>query len=174
MTTPHEMNFCPRCGNPLTDGERFGKTHRVCEACGFIHFRDPKVAAVVFVTQGARVLLVKRRMNPEQGKWALPAGFIDYGEDPKEAAVREVKEETGLDVMITGLVDVLHATPSGGLGATIVILYTGAVTGGVLRAQDDVAEAVFFAPDEIPLDAIAFESTRLQLERWQAEWARDE
>jgi ADP-ribose pyrophosphatase YjhB (NUDIX family) len=169
MTDPHQMNFCPRCGQPLADAERFGKVRRVCKACGFIHFHDPKVAAVVFVTQGGRVLLVKRRMEPSSGQWALPAGFIDYDEDPREAAVREVKEETGLDVQITGLVDVLHGVPSHGLGATIVILYTGSVMGGVLKAQDDVEQAVFFAPDEIPLDQIAFESTRLQLERWLAD-----
>ncbi len=104
-------------------------------------------------------------MDPEQGKWALPAGFIDFGEDPREAAIREVKEETGLDVHITRLIDVLGPEKAG--GASIVILFEAEVVGGTLTAQDDVDRAVLFSPDDIPIDEIAFHSTRLMLERWQ-------
>jgi len=159
------MRFCPRCGQPLSDGLRFGKVHRVCEACGFIHFRDPKVAAVVFVTRDDRVLLVKRAVVPELGRWALPAGFIDYGEDPREAAIREVREETGLEVRITGLIDVLGGAGSG--SASIVILFEGEVAGGALAPGDDVDEVRFFSPDELPTDQIAsFQSTHLLIQRW--------
>ncbi len=168
MTSPQDMNFCPRCGYPLSDGIRFGKLHRVCERCGFIYFNDPKVAAVVLVTQGGRVLMVKRSVDPQKGKWALPAGYIDYGEDPREAACREVIEETGLAVRITRLIDVLGNKSSDGGGASIVILFEAEVVGGSLRAQDDAEQAVFFTPDEIPLDEIAFESTSLLLERWMS------
>jgi 8-oxo-dGTP diphosphatase len=158
------MLFCPRCGHPLEDAFKHGSMRRFCASCGFVHFHDPKVAAVVFITQNGRVLMVKRRMDPEIGKWALPAGFIDYGEDPREAAIREVKEETGLDVRITRLVDVLGPEKAG--GASIVILFEAEVLGGTLSAQDDVDEAVFFTPGDIPVDKIAFHSTRLLLERW--------
>lgn len=170
MTPPEEMNFCPRCGQPLSDGIRFGKPRRVCEACGFIHFRDPKVAAVIFATREGRVLMVKRGVKPEKGKWALPAGFIDYGEDPREAAIREVCEETGLEVRITRLIDVLGPESDTALnagGASVVILFAGEVVGGTLNPQDDVEQAVFFGWDEIPMDEVAgFESTHRLLERW--------
>jgi len=162
------MNFCPRCGHPLKDAFKYGKTRRMCDACGFIHFRDPKVAAVVFVTEGDRVLMVQRAYNPQQGKWALPAGYIDYGEDPRVAAIREVQEETGLDVAIKRLIDVLGPDPSGENPASIVILFEGERTGGVLAADDDAKQAEFFTPDEIPMDEIAFESTRRLIETWLA------
>ncbi len=137
----------------------------MCQACGFIYFRDPKVAAVVFVTHKGQMLLVRRAVIPELGKWALPAGFIDYGEDPREAAVREVREETGLDVRITELIDVLGGDNSG--SATIVILFRAEVTGGALAPEDDVSEVAFFSPEELPLDEIAsFQSTHLLIRRW--------
>lgn len=162
------MNFCPRCGHPLTDALRQGKMRRVCEACGFIYFRDPKVAAVVFAVQDGRVLLVRRGVDPQSGRWALPAGYVDYGEAPREAAVREVCEETGMTVRITRLIDVLGPDAPGGTSA-IVILFEAEVTGGTLAAQDDVEEVAFFAPDEVPMDEIAFESTRLLLAGWLAQ-----
>ena len=166
MADPIEMNFCPRCGRSLVDAYRSGKQRRVCEACGFVHFRDPKVAAVVFVTDSERVLMVKRAVDPQKGKWALPAGYIDYGEDPRAAAIREVGEETGLQVRITRLLDVLGPGTDGQNPASIVILFEGTVTGGRLAARDDVEQAILFAPDEIPFNDIAFESTRLLLSRW--------
>lgn len=141
---------------------------RVCEACGFIYFRDPKVAAVVFAVQDGRVLLVRRGVDPQSGRWALPAGYVDYGEDPRGAAVREVCEETGMTVRITRLIDVLGPDAPGGTSA-IVILFEAEVRGGTLAAQDDVEEVAFFAPDEVPMDEIAFESTRLLLAGWLAQ-----
>lgn len=138
----------------------------MCEACGFVHFRDPKVAAVVFITTGGQILMIQRAVNPGQGKWALPAGYIDYGEDPREAAIREVREETGLEIRITRLIDVLGPDPSGQNPASIVILFEGERVGGTLTAGDDARQAIFFTPDQIPLDDIAFESTRQLIERW--------
>jgi ADP-ribose pyrophosphatase YjhB (NUDIX family) len=157
------MNFCPRCGHPLIDRTHFGKTRRSCDACGFIHFRDPKVAAAVLILEDDRVLLVRRAVEPERGKWALPAGYVDYGEDPREAAIREVEEETGLQVQLTGLSDVLPGEVPGA-GATIVILYVGEVIGGELAPHDDVDKVRFFGRDDLP--DVAFHSTQLLLMRW--------
>lgn len=166
MSDPTHMNYCPQCGQPLTDAFRFGRERRICPACGYIHFRDPKVAAVVFIVEDGRVLMVRRSVDPQMGKWALPAGYIDYGEDPRDAAVREVREETGLEVRITRLIDVLGPDMAGEGSATIVILFEGRIIGGTLTARDDVDRAAFFAPHEVPHDGLAFESTRLLLARW--------
>lgn len=168
MIAPSDMNFCPRCGQPLADQLRCGKVRRTCDGCGFIHFYDPVVAAVVFAVQDGRLLMVRRAVNPERGKWAFPGGYIDYDEDPRQAAVREVREETGLAVRITRVVDVLGRDMSKGAKASIVILFEGEIVSGSPNAQDDVAEIAFFTLDEIPRDRLAsFESIHLLLEWWK-------
>ena len=167
MANPEPYRYCPRCGNPLIDAHRHGKVRRVCEACNFIHFRDPKVAAVVFVVLEGELLLVRRGVDPEKGKWALPAGYIDYGEDPYEAAEREVLEETGLTVEITDVVDILGPDPTGVSPASIVLLFEGQYVSGEPQAGDDVDRVAFFPAHDLPLDNIAFESTRLLIEKWR-------
>jgi 8-oxo-dGTP diphosphatase len=161
MTKP--VNFCQVCGHEMEDRQAYGKWRRVCPTCGYVHFQDPKVAAVVFVEHRDQVLLVRRAMNPERGKWALPAGYIDHGEDPRQAAIREVREETGLEVAITGLVDV-QGGPSNP-GASIVIIYTARVVNGTAQARDDVDAVRWYSAND-PLPEIAFESTRTMLRAW--------
>ena len=136
----------------------------VCPACGRIHFYDPKVAAGVLIEQAGRVLLVQRTQDPGRGLWTLPAGFVDAGEDPAVAAVRECLEETGLEVELDGLFDLVagRAHPR---GADIVIFYLARVIGGELRPGDDADSAAFFGPDELP--ELAFEATRRSVHRWR-------
>lgn len=165
MIDPKEMKYCPKCGDLLADALRYGKTRRMCHTCGFIYFRDPKVAAIVSVTKDDQLLLVKRGVSPELGKWSMPGGYIDYGEDPREAAVREVREETGLDVRITQLIDVVGGDGLG--GASIVIMFEAEITNGMLHPEDDVEEVAFFEDAMIPMEEIAaFASTHFMLDRW--------
>ncbi len=160
------VNFCQVCGAPMAEGERFGKVRRFCTECGYIHFADPKVAAAVFVERDGGVLLVRRAAEPERGKWALPAGYIDYGEHPALAAIREVREETGLIVTIDRLLDVQGGAAE--LGASIVIIYAAHVVEGTARPLDD-AEAVGWFGRSDPLPELAFESTRTMLAAWISE-----
>jgi ADP-ribose pyrophosphatase YjhB (NUDIX family) len=135
----------------------FGKQRFTCPTCAYVQFDDPKVAVAVFIRAGAQVLLVLRGSEPERGKWALPAGFVDRGEDPKIAAVREVREETGLQVHITRLLDVLY-------DHAIVIIYEASVIGGELRAADDAEDAQWFTRRTLP--EVAFRSTQEILSAW--------
>lgn len=161
-SAPDWVQFCPRCGHAMITRMVSDKPRRACPSCDYIHFTDPKVGVGVFVqnTAGA-ILLVRRVMNPERGKWSIPAGFLDQGEDPAETAVREAKEETGLDVAITGLIDVYRNPPTTG-GASIFILYSAEVRGGTLQAGDDADAAGFFSLDKLP--ELAFLSTRKMIE----------
>ena len=163
---PDHIAYCSRCGTPMITRQVGDKPRRACSSCGFIHFTDPKVGVGVVVMQDDKLLLVRRRMNPERGKWSLPAGFIDYGEDPKDVAVRETLEETNLNVSIEKLIDVYHnSTPNG--GASVFILYQAQLLGGIPQAGDDADDVGFFALDDLP--DIAFSSTRDIIQRLRQE-----
>ncbi|MGD2050423.1 MAG: NUDIX hydrolase, partial [Chloroflexota bacterium] len=144
-SAPSHIVYCPRCSHPMETRQVGDKKRRVCPECEFIHFTDPKVGVGVLVLQEDKVLLVKRKMTPERGKWSIPAGFLDYGEDPIATAEREVLEETNLQVKIYDLLDVYYnrdALEKG--GASIFILYKARLKGGKLEAGDDAAAAGFF------------------------------
>jgi 8-oxo-dGTP diphosphatase len=158
-------HFCPMCGTALEEHERYGRLRPVCPHCGHTVFFEPKVAVVAFIVQDGAVLLVKRSNDPGKGLWALPAGFVEYDEEPPAAAMREAWEETGLMVEIDRLMDVLHRPDANGL-ADIVIAYGGHVTGGTLRAGDDAEDARWFPKDDLP--EVALVTTQRLIERWLA------
>lgn len=141
----------------------YGRPRPVCPACGYIHFEDPKVAAAVVVEHKGKILLVRRGYGPQEGKWSLPAGFVDGGEDPQAAAARECQEETGLSVRIVGLFDVVFGREHP-RGASIVIIYRAEAQAGTLTPGDDAAEAAFFAASELP--PLAFRATEQVVRRW--------
>jgi ADP-ribose pyrophosphatase YjhB (NUDIX family) len=155
-----EYKFCPRCANQLNLEERFGKIRPVCPECGWIHFVDPKVAAAVLVTQGDSVLLVRRVNEPFRGLWTLPAGFVNGGEDPAEAAQRECLEETGLNVRVMRVYDIISGREHP-RGADFVIIYQAEVLGGEMKAADDADAVEWFKRDDFP--QLAFLATRKAL-----------
>ena len=166
-SAPESIKFCSRCGAPMATRIVGDKPRRACTACEFIYFTDPKVGVGVLVIEEAKVLLVRRTMAPEIGKWSIPAGYLDHGEDPRVTAVREAHEETGLSVTIERLIEVFQ-NPADEGGASIFIMYEARRTGGTLQAGDDADAAAFFALDELP--PLAFASTRAAI----ALLARDE
>lgn len=137
--------------------EKYGAVRPVCPQCGWIHFQDPKVAAAVLVEQGSRVLLVQRANEPFRGLWTLPAGFVNGGEDPAEAATRECWEETGLTVRVTRVHDVI-AGREHERGADFIIVYIAEVTGGTMAPADDAEAVEWFERADLP--PLAFEATR--------------
>jgi ADP-ribose pyrophosphatase YjhB (NUDIX family) len=163
-SAPEDFVYCPRCAAPLLTRQVGDKLRRTCPECDFIYFTDPKVGVGVFVVDDGKLLLVRRRMNPEKGKWPIPAGFVDRGEDPQETAVREAFEETNLVVEIEELVDV-YFNPDSGAGASIFILYRARLLSGEICAGDDADAAAFFGLDELP--EVAFASTLDAIQRLQ-------
>ena len=161
---PLKTIYCPACGHELEDRKAFGRVRRVCPACGFIFFREPKVAAGALVQRDGQVVLVRRAVVPRRGYWALPAGYMEYDERPEEAAVREVCEETGLRVAITGVLDVYPMEGPNGRG--IIVVYWANWLEGELTPADDVSDARWFGPEALP-EPLAFDSTVSALRRWQ-------
>jgi len=160
-----DINFCPRCGHRLERRQVYGAERPVCPSCGRIHFIDPKVAVGVIIQDAGRLLLIKRGNDPERGKWSVPAGFVDAGEDPARAAEREAFEETGLRVRVTGLLDV-YARVRSTDGADILIVYLARVTSGELSPGDDAEAAAYFDVDDLP--ELAFASTSQIVSRWRS------
>lgn len=164
MARESVMNFCPVCATPLERREIHGKERPACPSCRFVHFCDPKVAAITLIQRDHQVLLTRRAMNPAKGRWTLPGGFVDCGEDPRDAAVRECLEEMALDVEIDGLIDLYYGRAHAD-GADIVIVYAGRLVSGAMSASDDVDAIAFFGPEELP--ELAFSSTEDILARWR-------
>ncbi|MFO8036726.1 MAG: NUDIX hydrolase [Anaerolineales bacterium] len=152
-----DVKFCPRCGTALEEKERAGKKRPVCPACNWVFFPDPKVAVAAVVQRDGEVLLVQRAHHPFRGRWMLPAGFVDAGEDPEKAALREVLEETNLKAGIKELLMVLSGQEYE-KGAHILIVYCAEILKGELVAGDDALNADFFNLDALP--PLAFSSTK--------------
>jgi len=119
---------------------------------------NPAPGAGVILWRDRRICLVQRRYAPKVGQWTLPTGFMEWDEDIEQTAVRETREETGLEVRLTGI----HAVHTGLLPPStpvVVVFYTAEETGGALAAGDDAARVGFFALDDLP-GPIAFAAHR--------------
>jgi len=158
---PHDerpYSFCPMCGGGLepraikqNEPERL-----VCVRCGFVFYLDPKVAVGTIIRDDhGRIVLVRRAIEPGYGKWVYPGGYVDRGELVKDAAVREAREEAGLQIRLDRLINV-YSYPG---RAPVVIVYAASILGGTLMVDDEGLEAGFFAPDSLPWDGLAFRST---------------
>jgi len=153
-----EFRFCPRCGGPLEsrlikNGDR---PRLVCATCGFVFYLDPKLAVGTIITDDShRVVLVKRAIDPGYGKWVFPGGYVDRGEEVRAAAVREAREETGLDVRLGRLINIYSYTGR----VPVIVVYAATVLGGCLGCDDEGLDAQFFEPGAIPWDELAFRST---------------
>lgn len=162
---PGEYSFCPWCGSALSTAVRGGRERPACPSCTFVHFRNPGVgAAVVIFDERRRILMVKRGPGAtREGYWSIPAGFVDYGEEVRAAAARELFEETGLVAEVGDIVHVASNFHDPGK-LTIGLWFAGKVTGGELRAGDDAVDAQFFDLDDLP--PLAFETDQELFDQW--------
>ena len=129
-------------------GERSvnGAVRPVCDSCGAVVFFDPKLAVVVVVSQEDKILMVKRDIEPMMGRWSFPSGYVDRGEIVEEAAVREVREETNVEVELDRLLGVYSSR-----GAPVVLVaFAASVRSGVAEAGDETQAVDWFPTDELP------------------------
>ena len=150
---------CPRCGAAFVMRRHVphDPPRLTCPRCTFVFYLDPKVAAGVIVeTTGRGIVLGRRAIEPRVGFWGFPSGYVDRGEPVEDAALREVREEVGLEAEIDRLVGV-YSYPR---RPVVVVVFAGRATGGALTAGHETSEARIFAPADIPWDDLAFPSTR--------------
>lgn len=158
--------YCLRCGAPME--ERLLPTENrlrlVCGACDFIFYQNPKVVVATIPEWDGRVVLVRRGIEPRLGTWSYPGGFLELGESVEEGALRETKEETNLDIQITGLLNI-YSRPAAGV---VVIVFAAQVVGGAPMVSHEVAEIGLFQPSGIPWPELAFQTTEWALRDWLA------
>ena len=160
--------YCPLCSTHLEARTHMDQLRPTCPACGFIYFRDPKVAVIAFVTCAEGLLLIRRGINPAKGKWALPGGYVDAHELPVPALHRELQEEVGLAIAVHDLLDIFPMQGPSQSNQGFVMVFGAQPVDAAQRlvVGDDAVEAAWFARTEIP-DDLAFASTRVMIERWR-------
>lgn len=164
-----QFRFCPVCGSPLEPRVlKIGEPMRlVCTsaACGFVFYLDPKVAVGTIIGMpDGRIVLVKRAIEPGHGLWVFPGGYVDRGEDVRLAAVREAREEAGIEIRLDGLVGIYSYAGS----TPVVIVYRATWTRGDLAVDDENSEIRLFTAADLPWNDMAFRSTREALRDYLA------
>ena len=139
------LKHCGMCGCALADGPDTSGYHRLyCPECGWNWYDPPVPVTLVLVTTEDGNVVYTRKRTFEPGRWSVVSGFTPKGERAEDAAVREVKEETGLDVE---LVRFMGTHVYAGRPEQIVIAFHARVTGGTPSPQDDIDELEIAPPD---------------------------
>jgi mutator protein MutT len=162
-----EARFCIACGHYLVERliEREHQRRLQCESCGHVHYVNPRVVVAIIVEHDGKVVLQQRAIETRRGYWTFPGGFLEVGETPEAGALREVKEEVGLDVTITGLLGLYTRSTVG----IVLVVYTGtSATGDAIVGDFESMAVRWYAPDEIPWSDLAFETTEQALRDWVA------
>ncbi|MFH0915666.1 MAG: NUDIX hydrolase [bacterium] len=142
--------FCSKCGGRI-DVQTIGNRPReVCSVCGTVFYQNPLPAAAALVLDAERrVLLVRRKFRPNKGMWCLPIGFAEMGETIAEAALRELREETGVRGRVFRLIDA-DSWSSSYYGDLLVVTFEVEKLAGVELPGDDAEEVNYFPIDQLP------------------------
>lgn len=166
--TDHLYRFCPRCGDRLLLRKSGGRERPSCPDCGFVFYRNPVVGVAVILREGERVLLVRRARGEYKGAWCIPCGYVEWEEEVRQAAYREMLEETGLEVEV-GPVYAVHSNFHDPQSHSVGIWFNGRVRGGSLAPGDDVDAVEYFPLEQLPKD-LAFPTDREVLAQLVQTW----
>ncbi len=161
---PAKVKFCPLCGAAMATRMLIPENARrkVCTRCGFVLFPGPKLVAGCFVVDAGRVLLIRRGIEPAVGRWTFPGGYVDFGENAADAAVRETREEVGMRVALGPILGVFNDS------AMTVVVYLAAPGIDAPSLSVEATEVRYFAPDDVPWHDLAFPTTIDALTAWVA------
>lgn len=160
------MNFCSHCGHPVRFAIPQGddRPRYLCDACGTVHYQNPRIVAGTLPVSGTRVLLCRRAIAPRKGFWTLPAGFMENAETTLEAAARETREEACAEVDIQGLYTLINLPHIN----QVYMIFRAELVGG-FGAGPESEEVALFEEHEIPWDELAFPTIERTLRHFYAD-----
>jgi ADP-ribose pyrophosphatase YjhB (NUDIX family) len=158
------MNFCSNCAARVAlripDGDNVPRY--VCEACGTIHYQNPKLVVGCVPEHDGKIVICRRAIEPRRGYWTVPAGFMENGETLQQAAARESREEALIDVEIGSLLAVVHVL----YAHQVHVFFRGRMRTASYGAGIESLEVELVRPQDIPWSEIAFPSTEYTLRRY--------
>jgi len=151
----------PKSGGPIrrTIPEGDNLERLVCDACGYIHYDNPKIVVGAVAESLGRILLCRRAIEPRKGYWTIPAGYLELNESPEEGALREAREEANAALRLTGLLAVYNVTRI----SQVQLIYRAALVSEDVSAGEESEEVGLFATEDIPWRDLAFPSVRWAL-----------
>lgn len=152
-------NFCPQCGNQLSQEN----DHLACKACHHNWYNNPAISVSIALIKNGKILLAKRAVEPKKGKWDILGGFVEPGESVEQGVIREMKEETGLNVKVD---EYLGSVPDiyDNRASLPLIFRVSLINEAQPVAQDDVEELRWFSLTEIPTE-LAFVNVKETIEK---------
>lgn len=148
------MNYCSECGKPVDKRipEGDDRLRYICDHCNIIHYQNPRVVVGCLITEGDKILMCRRAIEPRKNYWTLPAGFMENGETMLQGALRESQEEACAEVKgetLYRLFDIPHINQ-------VYVFYRGELKDGAFAAGPESLEVQLFDESEIPWKDIAF------------------
>ena len=164
------MKFCANCGSPVARRVPPGDSlpRWVCDACGEIHYENPKLVVGTVPEHGGRLLLCRRAIEPRYGYWTLPAGFMENDESTGQAALRETLEEAGTAVEL-GAPFTLLSIPRVN---QVHLFYLARLDVLDFKPGEETLEVALFDEAAIPWRELAFRTVATTLRHWFADRGR--
>ncbi len=164
------MKFCPNCAAPLVKRVPPGDSlpRDLCDACGSIHYQNPRMVVGCVPEWEGRILLCRRAIEPRYGYWTLPAGFMENGESTGQGAARETLEEAGARVELTGpfsMISVPYVNQ-------VHLFFRARLLDLDFKPGDESLEVALFEEARVPWKDVAFRTVGLTLKHWFADRAR--
>lgn len=149
MNLDGNQNHCLKCGMKMESKMLDGRLREQCPQCGWIYYLQRKLSAAALIEQEGKLLLLQRAHPPWQGYWNLPAGYLEVDETPEQAVIREVLEETGLEIEPVRMLG-NYTFEDDPRGNGLLVVFSAGITGGALKNTTESLAYGFYAPDSLP------------------------
>lgn len=158
------MNYCSNCGSDKLENKIPENDHRhrlVCKECNYIFYDNPQIVVGSIPVFNNKILLAKRGIEPQKGKWNIPAGFLEKGESLEYGAKRETIEETSCEIANISTQSIYYSKSH-----HLYIFYISELKSDKFETNFESPEINFFSFDEIPWDELAFDSNLYALKSY--------